>query len=269
VFRLTCLIALFALGCHRAVPEGNTPTALAAHVIDAAPRALATEDWNDLETRLGTLYNNRSKEADEAVVILMSFYLGEHNGEELYENLISRGPRMIPLLERYLHEEPTTLLVQYPARVRLERATTTGFLQEALRTLRFQAGAHHISAVTFETSPLRDQSGKCAVKILKRADLKFPDNIIHMGESYNGAPVLRLTIEESGETSHIQLLQTSGIRRLDALLVSDAHQWKYTPRPGCGAIEANVVFNIDWAAAGSSATSRPLKRLQLAYPSTY
>jgi len=257
VFRLTFLIALFALGCHRAAPEGNTPTALAAHVIDAAPRALATDDWNDLDTRLGALYNNPSKDADEAVVILMSFYLGEHNGEELYENLLSRGPRMIPLLERYLHEEPATLIAQSPARVRLERATTTGFLQEALRTLRFQAGARHISAVSPETSPLREQLGKCAVKVLKRANLKFPDNIIHAGESYNGPPVLRLTIEESGETSHIQLLQPSGIRRLDALLVSGAHQWKYAPRPGCGAIEANVGFNIDWVAADSGATSRP------------
>lgn len=257
MFRLTFLIVLFALGCHRAAPEGNTPTTLAAHIIDAAPRALATDDWNDLETRLGALYNNPSKEADEAVVILMSFYLGEHNGEELYENLISRGPRMIPLLERYLHEEPASLIAQYPARVRLERATTTGFLQEALRTLRFQAGARHISTVTSETSPLREQSGKCAVKILKRLEPKFPDNIIHAGESYNGAPVLRVTIEENGETSRSQLLQSSGIRRLDAMLVSDARKWKYAPRPGCGIIQANVVFNIDWVAADSSATSRP------------
>jgi TonB family protein len=187
----------------------------------------------------------------------MSFYLGEHNGEELYENLISRGPRMIPLLERYLHEEPASLLAQYPARVRLERATTTGFLQEALRALRFQAGAHHISGVASETSPLREQSGKCAVKILDRHDVKFPDNLIHPGESYNGAPVLRVNIEENGETSHIQLLQSSGIRRLDAMLVSGARQWKYASRRGCGAIQANVVFNIDWAAADSGATSRP------------
>jgi hypothetical protein len=256
VSKLAILIAIFSLGCHPAAPEGNTPTALAAHIIDAAPRALATDDWNDLDTRLGALYNNTGKEADEAVVILMSFYLGEHNGEELYENLISRGPRMIPLLERYLHEEPVSLLAQYPARVRLERATTTGFLQEALRTLSFKPGARHISGVTSETSPLREQSGKCAVKLLTRPDTKFPDNIVHTGESYSGRPVLRLTIEESGETSQIQLLQPSGIRRLDALLVSSTHQWKYVPRPGCGDIEANVVFNIDWATADSVA-SRP------------
>ena len=258
VSKLTILIAaLVGIGCHRAAPEANSPTALAAHIIDAAPRALATDDWNDLETRLGTLYNNPGKEADEAVVILMSFYLGEHNGEELYENLISRGPRMVPLLERYLHEEPASLLAQYPARVRLERATTTGFLQEALRTLRFRAGARHISVVTSETSPLREQAGNCAVKILKRPELKFPDNIVHSGESYNGAPVLRIAIEENGDTTNIQLLQPSGIRKLDAILVSSARQWKYAPRPGCGIIEANVVYNIDWAAADSGATSRP------------
>jgi hypothetical protein len=258
VSKLAILIAvLFALGCHHAAPEANTPTAMAAHIIDAAPHALATDDWNDLETRLGALYNNPSKDADEAVVILMSFYLGEHNGEELYENLISRGPRMIPLLERYLREEPASLIAQSPARVRLERATTTGFLQETLRTLRFQAGARHISAVTSETSPLREQSGKCTVKILKRPDVKFPDNLIHSGESYNGAPVLRVNIEENGGTSHIQLLQPSGIRRLDAMLVSNVRQWIYAPRQGCGTIEANVVFNVDWVASDSGTTSRP------------
>jgi TonB family protein len=187
----------------------------------------------------------------------MSFYLGEHNGEELYENLLSRGPRMIPLLERYLHEEPATLIAQSPARVRLERATTTGFLQDALRTLKFQSGAHHISAVTSETSPLRQQSGKCAVKVLKRTDLKFPDNIIQRGESYLGRPVLRVTIEENGDTTNIQLIQPSGIRELDTMLVSGARQWKYASRLGCGIIQANVVFNIDWVAADSSATSRP------------
>ena len=257
MFRLTFLIALFALGCRHAATQGNTPAALAAHVIDAAPRALATDDWNDLETRLGALYNNPSKEADEAVVILMSFYLGEHNGEELYENLLSRGPRMVPLLERYLHEEPASLLAQYPARVRLERATTTGFLQEALRTLRFQAGARHISAVTSETSPLREQPKKCTVKILKHPEPKFPDNIIQRGESYLGRPVLRVTIEENGDASHVQLLQSSGVHRLDTLLLTDILQWKYAPRLGCGIIEANVVVNIDWVDAGSGATSRP------------
>ena len=97
VSKLTILIAaLVAIGCHRAAPEANSPTALAAHIVDAAPRAFETDDWNDLDTRLGALYNNPSKEADEAVVILMSFYLGEHNGEELYENRHSRGPHESP-----------------------------------------------------------------------------------------------------------------------------------------------------------------------------
>jgi hypothetical protein len=257
VSKLAILISLLALGCHHTAPEKNAPTALAAHIIDAAPRAFATDDWNDLENRLNALYNNPGKEADEAVVILMSFYLGEHNGEELYENLLSRGPRMIPLLERYLRDEPASLQAQYPKRVRLERTTTLIFLKEAMQILKVQAGARHISSTSPETSPLREQSGKCAVKILKRSDVKFPDNLIHPGESYSGAPVLRINIEENGEASHVQLLHPSGIRRLDAVLVSDVHQWKYEPRPACGIVEANVVFNIDWVPAGSGTASRP------------
>jgi TonB-like protein len=257
VFRLAFLISLLSLGCHHTAPEENTPTALAAHIIDAAPRAFATDDWTDLETRLGALYNNPSKEADEAVVILMSFYLGEHNGEELYENLLGRGPHMIPLLERYLLEEPASLLAQYPKRVRLERTTTSMFLKEAREILKVKAGARHIASMSPETSPLREQSGKCAVKILKRSELKFPDNTIHSGESYNGAPVFRLAIEENGETSHIQLLSSSGIRRLDALLLADVRQWKYVPRPGCGVIESNLVVTIDWVPVNAKAAPRP------------
>jgi hypothetical protein len=78
---------------------------LAANVLSARVEALRKNDFDpnsqEVEKRLAALYRNSSKEADEAIVILMNFYLGEHEGEELYENLLSRGPRMIPILERY------------------------------------------------------------------------------------------------------------------------------------------------------------------------
>jgi TonB family protein len=101
---------------------------------------------------------------------------------------------------------------------------------------------------------LREQSAKCAVKILKHPEPKFPDNIVQPGESYLGRPVLRVTIEENGDMSHVQLASSSGVHRLDTLLLTDILQWKYAPRPGCGIIEANVVVNVDWVAADSGAS---------------
>ena len=97
--------------------------ALATPILEARSATLKEADWGahsqQLERRLNRLYHDTSKDADEAVTILMSFYLGEHNGEELYENLLSRGPRMIPLLELYLTDQPTLLLSKYPKPMRV------------------------------------------------------------------------------------------------------------------------------------------------------
>jgi len=248
-------VVCIPLGCgRRNSASGNSPAALAAHVVDAGVEALGGPDdggpsWQELEKRLEKLYSNPSKEADEAIVILMSFYLGEHNGEELYENLLSRGPRMIPLLEHYLPDEPASLLGQYPKRVRLERKTTVMFLKEALAILRVQAGARRVSGVSVETAPLREQAGNCKVKLVKRPELKFHDNLIQPGESYKGGPLLQMDIEESGDTTNVLLLQPSGIQELDMLLLADVRRWKYAPRPDCGVVQSNIAMTVDWMAA--------------------
>ena len=139
-------IGFSAIGCRRhKYHQPNTAADLAANVLDIASEALLRDDggpkWEELDRRLDALFANNTKEADEAVVILVSFYLGEHECEEVDENLVSRGPRMIPLVERYLREEPLSLLHEYPRRVRLERETTAGHLEEDLKLLQAQAGA--------------------------------------------------------------------------------------------------------------------------------
>ena len=88
-------VAFAAVACRRrASHTGNTATDLAANVADMGAEALVRDDggpkWDELDRRLDTLFCNNTKEGDEAVVILMSFYLGEHEGEEVEENLLSR-----------------------------------------------------------------------------------------------------------------------------------------------------------------------------------
>jgi hypothetical protein len=138
-------IAFFAIACRRhKYHQPNTAADLAANVLDIASEALLRDDggpkWDELDRRLDVLFANNTKEADEAVVILVSFYLGEHECEEVDENLVSRGPRMIPLVERYLRDEPSSLLHEYPRRVRLKRETTVGHLEEDLKLLQAQVG---------------------------------------------------------------------------------------------------------------------------------
>jgi hypothetical protein len=137
-------------------------------------------------------------------------------------------------------------LKQYPKRVRLERTTTVSFLKEALAILRVKAGAKHAAGTSVETAPLRKQSGKCALKVVRHPELDFGDDLIQPGESYHAEPVLRADIEETGDMSNVELIQSSGIKRLDFLFLTNVHRWKYAPRPGCGVIQSNISVTIDW-----------------------
>jgi hypothetical protein len=244
------LCVMFTISACAQDTSMGSATALAANVIDIAVEAFAKDDggpkWQELDRRLGKLFDNRTKAGDEAVVILMSFYIGEYTGEELHENLLSRGPRMIPLLERYLRAEPVSLLMKYPARVRLERETTISFLNDDLEILRVRAGSRHIASTSVETAPLRHQAGDCAVKLIQQPKFEFVANLVKPGESYHGPPVLRADIEENGNVSNMQLLSRSGIRRIDSVLLKDQSEWKYAARPNCGTVQANIVLTIDW-----------------------
>jgi hypothetical protein len=90
--------------------EPSIAADLAANVLDIAPEALLKDDggpkWDELDRRLDALFANNAKEADEDVVILVSFYLGEHECEEVDENLVSRGPRIGKRASRRLTEYP-------------------------------------------------------------------------------------------------------------------------------------------------------------------
>jgi hypothetical protein len=49
----------------------------------------------------GKLLEDRTKSSDEALVVLMGFYVGEATGEDLLHGITVRGKRMLPLLLKY------------------------------------------------------------------------------------------------------------------------------------------------------------------------
>jgi hypothetical protein len=233
----------------RASSSERAAEEMAARVIDAALGAFAGPDWGPkwdvLDERLGRLLSNQTNQADEAVVILASFYLGSHNGEELNENILSRGPRMIPLLQEYLHKEPASLLKRYPKRVKLERSTTVMFFTEDIENLMVRAGARRVAKATFGTAIAPHLSGACAPKLLQYPEIKPGEVLVRSNESFS-EPVLRADIMENGVVTNIQLLSSSGLRRLDAILSAGSNRWRYAPRPNCGDVSANIVVTIDW-----------------------
>lgn len=108
-----------------------------------------------------------------------------------------------------------------------------------------RAGARQVACVSFETAPLSNETGMCAPKLLRHPDIKPGELLTKLGESYS-PPVIRAIIQENGEVTDMQLLSASGLQRLDSIIMASPTEWKYAPRPGCGAISTNIVVDIHW-----------------------
>jgi len=55
----------------------------------------------EAERLTGKLFQDRTKSSDEALVVLMNFYVGEATGEDVLHHITVRGKRMLPLLLKY------------------------------------------------------------------------------------------------------------------------------------------------------------------------
>ena len=78
---------------------------------DANEALLSDSFWDSpaekrFEKRWEALANNNARAADEALAVLLHFYIGEHSGEELMDEAVQRGKRMLPLLRRYQRCKP-------------------------------------------------------------------------------------------------------------------------------------------------------------------
>ena len=84
---------------------------------------------------LGHLSEDRSPLADEALVVLFSYYLGESNGEDLVHEVTVRGRRMLPFLTKYRHHAVQIPGHLYSASMRLPPKVRDSFFQEAISTI--------------------------------------------------------------------------------------------------------------------------------------
>lgn len=55
----------------------------------------------EAEKLTGKLFQDKTKSSDEALVVLMNFYVGEATGEDVLHHVTVRGKRMLPLLLKY------------------------------------------------------------------------------------------------------------------------------------------------------------------------
>lgn len=67
---------------------------------DDSHHSRGTPSW-DLDDRLENLAKDQSPAADSASVILLDYYLGEHNGEMQICAVTKRGRKVLPLVMKY------------------------------------------------------------------------------------------------------------------------------------------------------------------------
>jgi len=68
-----------------------------ARVVEAETEQTAST----LDSALSSVLEDRSRVGDEALAVLLGFYLGEHSGEDISCELVARGSRVLPFLRKY------------------------------------------------------------------------------------------------------------------------------------------------------------------------
>lgn len=86
----------------------------------------------ELDRALDVLMHREGTAADEALVILMSFYLGESRDTDLWENVVSRGPRILGLLKMYRDHSKPLPAFKCKANIRLSSELASEALESAM-----------------------------------------------------------------------------------------------------------------------------------------
>ena len=118
---LCCLLALLSL-CAESQASSPQPSsrdmtvpvqvaALLRPILDEKQKG-GQHDEGQLSNLLYGLTKNKGRAADEALVVLMCFYVGE--SQEETDAVIARGRRMLPLLKKYQAATPRVPGRTYP-----------------------------------------------------------------------------------------------------------------------------------------------------------
>ena len=101
---------------------------------DDAHYSAGSPNW-DLEDRLERLATDKSPAADAASIILLDYYLGEHNGETQVCAVTSRGAKVLPLLE-YYRQHRAGLLRPWYVTLRLNREERESMYETVLSAIK-------------------------------------------------------------------------------------------------------------------------------------
>ena len=77
----------------------------------------------EVERLTTELLKKKGQTANEALAVLLCYYVGEGNGEDILFTITSRGRQMLPLLQKYQHRTPVINKRSYPDKLQLSTET--------------------------------------------------------------------------------------------------------------------------------------------------
>jgi len=95
-----------------------------------------TARWKKVEELVAGLIKNKSSSADEAVVVLLQYYVGESEGPDLITNVTTRGRRVLPYLLKYRDNIPSIPGRSYPASMLTDQDIRQEEFDEAIRAVK-------------------------------------------------------------------------------------------------------------------------------------
>ena len=85
---------------------------------------------------MGVLFQMTTRASDEALVVLMNFYVGESLGEDLLHQVTVRGKRMLPLLLKYRKARVIFSQREYPSSLLLASDVRKEGFDVAIKSVR-------------------------------------------------------------------------------------------------------------------------------------
>ena len=82
------------------------------------------------------LSQRKTENSDEALVVLLNFYVGEATGEDLLHDVTKRAKRMLPLLLKYRDKRVTFPDRSYPASIILDSGARRQNFDDAINAIR-------------------------------------------------------------------------------------------------------------------------------------
>jgi hypothetical protein len=84
---------------------------------------------------MSMLFQMKTKTSDEALVVLMNFYVGESLGEDWVHQITVRGKRMLPLLLKYRNARVIFSQRKYPSSILLAHDVKKEFFENAIESV--------------------------------------------------------------------------------------------------------------------------------------